>query len=144
MQTTNIPVPDLSDPLFAPFWEALRDGRLSVQSCGSCGLIRWPPRAACRSCHSFDVAWIDVSAVGTLFTWTVVTHPMMPAFRDSVPYVVGLVTLDARSDVRILGNVVDIPPDELWIGMPLTAEFPAAGKDGAFNVIHWKPSQSRL
>jgi uncharacterized OB-fold protein len=34
------------------FWEAGRDGRLLVQRCGGCGLVRHPPAPMCARCQS--------------------------------------------------------------------------------------------
>lgn len=134
----QIPVPDLSDPNFAPFWEGTRENKLKVQRCEGCGTHRWPPRLTCRSCRSANVEWVEVARRGTLYTYTTVGRPTAKGF-SSVPYMVGFVTLDAPANVRIIGNVVGVEPSQLAIGMALEGRFVPAGPNGEMTLIHWAP-----
>jgi uncharacterized OB-fold protein len=56
-----------------------------------------------------------------LFTYTVVARALHPAFAQAVPYAAAVIELE--EGVRLLGNVVDCPPGELRIGMPLRVDF---------------------
>lgn len=137
----RVPVPDLSDPNFAPFWEGTRERKLKIQKCGDCGTYRWPPRITCRTCRSRNVEWEAVEPRGTLYTFTVVGRPTAKGFSD-VPYTVGFVALDGAPPVRIIGNVVDVDPSEVRIGMALEGRFVAAGPNGEMTLIHWSPAVS--
>ena len=134
----QIPVPDLSDPNFAPFWEGTRENKLKVQRCEDCGTHRWPPRLTCRSCRSANVEWVEVAPRGTLYTYTTVGRPTAKGF-SSVPYTVGFVALDTPANVRIIGNVVGVEPSQLAIGMALEGRFVPAGPNGEKTLIHWAP-----
>jgi len=138
----QIPLPDLSDPTFAPFWEGTREHTLKIQKCCACGTHRWPPRITCRSCRSTEVEWVAIPPRGTLYTYTVVGRPTAKGFSE-VPYVVGFVTLDDVPGVRIIGNVVDIEPSGVAIGMALEGGFVAAGPGGEMTLIHWSPAKQR-
>jgi uncharacterized protein len=135
----QIPVPDLGDPNFAPFWESTRNRKLTIQKCGDCGKHRWPPRHFCRACGSMKVEWVEVEPHGTLYTYTTVGRSTAKGFANT-PYVVGFVSLDALPQVRIIGNVVDIEPAKVAIGMALRGKFVDAGPNGEMTLIHWSPA----
>ena len=135
----QVPVPDLSDPHFAPFWEGTRQHKLRIQKCSDCQTHRWPPRITCRTCRSANSEWVDVEPRGLLYTYTIVGRPTAKGF-SAVPYTVGFVALDALPQVRIIGNVVDIEPSAVTIGMALKGRFVTAGVNGEMTLIHWSPA----
>lgn len=134
----QIPVPDLSDPNFAPFWEGKRQGKLKIQKCCDCGTHRWPPRVTCRNCRSTATEWVGVEPKGTLYTYTIVGRATAKGF-SAVPYAVGFIELDDVPNVRVIGNVVDIAPSSVKIGMELKGRFVPAGPAGEMTLIHWFP-----
>ena len=58
---------------------------------------------------------------GTIFTWVVVNRALHPAFHDPSPAAVPMapVVVAMEEGVRLLGNMVDCPPEELKMDMPL-------------------------
>jgi uncharacterized OB-fold protein len=111
-----------------PYWTALRAGRLVVQRCSSCRAWQWGPEWLCRECRSFDIGWEDVPSEdgryrGTVFTWERVWHPTDRPLADAVPYLVVVVSLPDAGDVRMLGNLLGDPRDDVTIGTPVTARF---------------------
>jgi uncharacterized OB-fold protein len=56
-----------------------------------------------------------------VFTWTVVVRPLHPAFRDDAPYAPAVIEME--EGVRILSTVIDCPPTELEVGMPVEVVF---------------------
>lgn len=135
----KIPVPDLEDPNFAPFWQGARDGKLLIQKCGDCGRHRWPPRMACRACKSANTEWEAVEPKGSLYTYTIVGRATAKGFPNA-PYTVGFVELDALPHVRIVGALVDIDPKEVAIGIKLEGRFVKAGSEDEMTLIHWAPT----
>jgi uncharacterized OB-fold protein len=115
------PVPD---PDTQPYWDALREHRLTIQQCTACGLQRFPPVGTCHRCHSWDFAWIEVDR-GILNSWTVVTHGVIESLREQAPYVVGLIDVGRDNDepVFLPANVVGVEPVDLKGDMPLTVGF---------------------
>lgn len=134
----DLPVPDLADPLFAPFWKGTANGQLWIQHCADCGKAYWPPRYCCAACSGFHMAWKQCPTRGRLYSWTTVGKATAKGFPD-VPYVVGLVTLDEQPAVRIAGNVVGVAPDALKTDMPLEAHFVPAGPQGELHIVAWRP-----
>jgi len=94
------PTPDLDS---LPFWKGLEAGELRIQRC-TCGALRWPARAICNRCGSFDAEWIDCKPQALLQSWIRTHQVFAPAFRDRVPYVVVQVSLVVQPDIRLIGN----------------------------------------
>ena len=123
---TGMPIPKPT-PDDAPFWAACQQRRLVIRHCDGCGHYFHPPMPCCPRCGSVSVSWKPVSGRGTVFTWTVGHHPVHPALKGHPPYNVSVVLLDDADDVRLVSNVVDVAPDELRIGLPVTVCFEDAG-----------------
>jgi uncharacterized OB-fold protein len=134
--TTEIPVPDLTAPLFAPFWKAASEQRLEIQSCASCGQHRWPPRYRCKECGSFDVQWVEREARGKLYSWTVVGQKTARGHSE-VPYAVGVVELEGVPTIRLIGKLDGVRLDRLAVGLPLAARYVPAGDQGQMTLIYW-------
>jgi uncharacterized protein len=107
------PLPTI-EPLNAPFWEATKAGRLSMQQCQACQHIRYPINVVCPVCLSDEVEWVDLSGNGEVLS-TIVFHQVYnQAFADDVPYNVSLIQLDEGP--RLLSNVVEIAPNAVKVG----------------------------
>ena len=127
-------LPDPHDPLMAPHWQALREGHLKVQQCDRCSYLRWQPASICPECLAGECHWTEIEAAGKLWSFTVYHRALHPAFKQRVPYVVGLVELD--SGVQMIGAVA-APDAEIHIGMRLRANYWPASDD--FTLIEWVP-----
>jgi uncharacterized OB-fold protein len=133
MPEHEIIAPDLDDPLFAPFWQGTRQGRLMVQACDDCATPRWPPRCLCPACSSFATRWVEYAPLGTLFSWTVIGKATAKGFTE-VPYAVGIVTLQEAPAIRLVGTLVGIAPDDFRVGLPLRGRFVDAGP---MTLLRW-------
>jgi hypothetical protein len=49
-----------------PFYDHLREGRLTTTRCRDCGHEPFPPRIICPECLSEDLEWIDLPTTGTV------------------------------------------------------------------------------
>jgi uncharacterized OB-fold protein len=112
--------PEITE-LHAPFWDALRRHELVVQQCAACGRLRFIPSELCPECHSPDAGWALVSGRGTVYTFSVVHRAPTPAYQADAPYVVAYVELDEGP--RMPARLVDIAPDAVTVGMPVTVVF---------------------
>ncbi|MGH9019157.1 MAG: Zn-ribbon domain-containing OB-fold protein, partial [Acidimicrobiales bacterium] len=120
------------DPESAPYWLALHDGRLLIQRCPSCGQAQLYPRDRCLSCRG-AVAWEEASGRGTVYSFTVIRQNYSRPFRDQIPYVVALVTLDEGP--RLMTNLVDCDPGAVTIGMAVAARFEAVSDDAGIALF---------
>ena len=96
--------------------------RLVIQRCTSCGTFRHLP-SDCGHCQAPDHEWVESAGPGTVFTFTIVGHPVHEATAPAVPYNVVIVELDDCGGVMVPSNVVDCPPDEVHAGMPVVVVF---------------------
>ena len=101
------PLPDLTDPLTASFWQATREGTLLVQQCAHCGYLRWPPGPVCEQCLTPGGTWTPVTPAGTLYSYAEYHRALAPAFKEDLPYAVGLIELDAGP--RMYGTMIGLP-----------------------------------
>ncbi len=101
----------------APFWAACQKRELRIQRCASCGLHRHPPGPFCPRCRSEATEWALVPGTGSVFSYTIVQHAAHPALKQSVPYNISVVLLDAADTVRLVSNVVDVTPEDMAIGL---------------------------
>lgn len=107
-----------ADDATRPFWDAALEGRLVAPRCTACGTFRLPPSPLCFACRHREVEWVELPGTGTVYTFTVVRHPLAPHLADVVPYVAAVVELDGATGAgsRMLVNVVDCDPDEIAVG----------------------------
>jgi uncharacterized OB-fold protein len=77
----------------------------------------------CGSCQSTAYEWVESAGRGTVYTYTIVTHPVHPATKAVVPYNVVVVKLDDCGGVLVPGNVVDCPPEDVHVGMAVEVVF---------------------
>ena len=102
-----------TDQEIRPYFEAAAEGRLVVKRCPECGMLRYPPGAACPWCSALGSEWVEVSGRGTIYSYEIVTQAIQPGFADWVPYPVVLVELDEQRGVptadealRVIANLV--------------------------------------
>lgn len=97
------------------YWEGLRQGKLLIQRCKSCGTLRHPPQPMCECCQSTEWDTIESAGKGTLYTYTVMHYPEIPPF--DYPNVI--VLIDLEEGVRIVSQMEGCKPEALEIGMPV-------------------------
>lgn len=115
------PVPDADS---APFWEACREHRLTVQRCAGCGRLRWPPAGVCPNCRQRGGEWTNVRGTGTVSSYVVAHRAVHPAFADLVPYTIAFVALDeAPDDLVMVSNLIDISWEDVRVGMTVQVTF---------------------
>ncbi|MER6946980.1 bifunctional MaoC family dehydratase N-terminal/OB-fold nucleic acid binding domain-containing protein [Nonomuraea sp. NPDC000554] len=117
------------------FWDGVRQGELRIQSCADCGELRHPPGPVCPACRSTNRSHVVAAGEGTLYSYVVHHHPPVPG-RET-PFAVAVVELP--EGVRIVGNVVDCPTDEITIGMPLRVTYRAM--DDELTLPMWAPRE---
>jgi len=114
------PLPHI-DEESRPWWEAVQRHELYVQKCRDCGDLRFHPRALCTSCMSSRTEWVRCKGSGKIYTFTVTNQNQAGGFRDSLPYVMAWVEVD--EGLKMLTNIIDCPPEQVKIGMPVEAVF---------------------
>jgi uncharacterized protein len=113
-----LPVPSIESK---PYWEALRQHRLTVPRCDACGHSWFPPSRLCPNCNAANFSWQESKGRGKVFSFVVFHRVYHPGFTGEVPYVVALVELEEGP--RLLTNLVGIPPENVVCDMPVSVVF---------------------
>ncbi|PKV90567.1 hypothetical protein ATK30_1315 [Amycolatopsis echigonensis] len=113
------------------FWDGLREGELRIQRWGD--VLRHPPGPMPPD-GSLDTVpdYVVASGRGTVYSFVVHHHPAVPGKR--LPFVVALVELE--EGVRVMAELLDAEPDEVHIGLPVTAAFVRV--DDELTLPAWK------
>ena len=113
-------------PLTEGFWAAAREGRLVVQQCEDCELLRHYPQYLCPSCHCDRWRWQPVSGRGTVFSFTITHQAFNPAWTARVPYAV--VTVELEEGVRLVSDLPDDDTEQVAIGKAVAVFFDEVGE----------------
>lgn len=118
----GLPLPEFHVD-YQEFWQGCRKRELVIQRCKDCGWYRHYPRPLCPRCHSWNMEWAKVSGKGNLWSWAIVTHPIDPVVSDRVPYNVVEIELVEQEGLRMISNLIDCEPRDMYIGMPVEVVF---------------------
>jgi uncharacterized OB-fold protein len=121
------------------FWDGVAAHELRVQRRPD-GTLQHPPVPALWLEKSETTDYVVSSGRGTVFSFVVHHAPKVPGRQ--VPFVVALVELD--EGVRMLGELRDVDPGQVRIGMPVEVtflDFPGDDETGGqpWTLYAWKP-----
>jgi len=118
----DFPLPDVDDPLTAPYFAGAARGELMITRCEACDTYVWYPDEQCPHCRG-ELTWAPVSGDATLFSWAVVRRGFLPAFAEQVPFVTALVAIDEDPAVRLATYLVEADPETLEADEPVRVTF---------------------
>lgn len=125
-------------------------GEFRLQRGKESGLVRYPPTTACPWTTDREYDWVPVEGKGAVHSYVEVHHPIQPAFRDKVPYMILMVDLDTQKGqpseheaLRVVGNLMTpdlefAPPDlikSVGIGTRVRMVFKEVAE--GFALPHW-------
>jgi len=99
------------------FWDGIKQHKLVFQKCKDCGLFVHRPRPMCPRCLSTEKEWVASEGKGKVYAWVnfVYANAAYPGIK--VPYAVAVIEM--VEGVRMISDIYDVPPDEVYIGMPV-------------------------
>ncbi|MEH6820293.1 bifunctional MaoC family dehydratase N-terminal/OB-fold nucleic acid binding domain-containing protein [Dietzia psychralcaliphila] len=119
------------------FWDGVRAHELRIQTLED-GSPQHPPVPALWKDKTEQTDYTVSSGRGTVFSFVTHHAPRVPG-RTRFPFVIALVELE--EGVRMLGELRDVDPGEVRIGMEVEVEFldmPGdPGEDAAFGTEPW-------
>jgi len=102
-------------------------------TCSACGTSTFPPRDFCPACLADGPHPVrPLARSGSLFSYTVVHQA--PGGRRT-PYVLGYVDLEDDA-VRVLAQV-DVPIDQVSIGMRVSLVLRVVGESGGIPIVNY-------
>jgi scaffold protein (connect acetoacetyl-CoA thiolase and HMG-CoA synthase) len=124
----------------ARYWrETPRRYNLGGSRCANCRTVYFPPRSVCPTCstHRQSLGKLEpfqLSGEGVVHTFSVV-HDPAEGFEMQVPYVLALVK--TTEGPLLTGQVVDVTPEQVAIGLKVRATFRKLREEGKAGVIHY-------
>jgi uncharacterized OB-fold protein len=94
------------DDLTRPFWDAANEHRLVAQRCGACGEYQHPPRKTCGSCGSAEVAFVQLSGRGVVYTHTTVHDTRVQGLKPYQPFSIAAVQLDESPSLVMVTDLI--------------------------------------
>lgn len=98
------------------YYDALLAGIFQIQQCGACNKHVFYPRVVCVHCGSPDLRWVTPSGKGVVYSTTVVRRKA-DAGGD-----INVALIDLEEGVRMMSRVENLAPDQVKIGMVVTAK----------------------
>ena len=127
------------DGLDKPFWEALAQEQLVAQRCANCQRWQWGPEWICHRCLGSELNFEPLDAKARIYSYERVWHPVHPALKDQGPYLVVLVEFPDADDIRMVGNLLGDPEQEVLIGTDVVPVFEHhRDADPSFTLLQWR------
>ena len=123
-----------------PYWSGLEENELRIQQCQSCKKWKWGPEWICHRCLSDQLEFLPVEPVGNIYSYERVWHPVHPALAEQGAYLIVLVELPHADHVRLVGNMIGDPVQEVVIGVPVKGVFEHHPGKEPYTLLHWEPS----
>jgi uncharacterized protein len=119
------------------FWDGVNAHELRIQKRAD-GSLQHPPVPAIWQDKDVPTDYVVASGKGTVFSFVVHHAPKVPG--RTLPFVIALVELE--EGVRMLGELRNVDPDTVEIGMPVRAtyiDFPEGSSGPAWTLYAWEP-----
>ena len=143
----GIPLPDIENlPDYERgFWEAARSHELRIQQCSDCKKFRHLPTPMCPHCHSLKYGWTKMSGLGKVYSQLIVRHPVHRAIREKeqTPYNICLIELEEQEELRMISNILNIAPEDIYIDMPVEVTFMPTADDPNLVLPLFVPAQKQ-
>jgi len=91
-----------------PYWRALEEGRFELPRCAGCAAWMWPAHWRCGRCGSWELHWVAVEPVGSVYSWTRSSYAFdrVRERAPDVPYVTLLTEVANTDGARVMGMLV--------------------------------------
>lgn len=99
-----------ANPEIEPYFAGLRDGKLLIKNCLTCGENHFYPRSGCPFCFADETVWIEARGDATIYTFSALHKP-------GEPPVLAYVTLEEGP--TMMTSIVDCSLERIAIGQPV-------------------------
>jgi uncharacterized OB-fold protein len=97
-----------------PFYENLKQGRLTTTKCKSCGKVSYPPRVICPECYSDDLEYTDLPKTGKVIVFSEEVKGVPLGFES--PLIHAVIDLGVDPARRVLTRIVNCAAGQLQRG----------------------------
>ena len=103
------PLPQPMTPEAKPYWDGLKDGKLMLPKCQTCGQTFFYPRVLCPHCQSRAITWVQASGKGKLHAFGIAHQSFNRAYKVPPPFVLAMIQLEEGP--RMVSNLINVEPD---------------------------------
>lgn len=107
-----------------PFWDACREQRLIAQRCDVSGEVFFPPAPVSPVTRTEQWSWVELSGLGTVWSWVIMHQRYFKGFAEDVPYNIAQVKLDEGP--MLITNLVGIANGDITADMRVRVVFEPA------------------
>jgi uncharacterized OB-fold protein len=128
-------------PNNTPYFTA---GTIQIQFCEDCNHAQHPPDDICYGCHGTKLVFTSCPGTGKVESKALVHHPIHPALKDKVPYVIAVISVDGAPGCNVQGNVINCPAESVTIGQTVRAVFEEAYDPHSKQKLlipQWEPAE---
>lgn len=116
-----IPVPDEVDQ---PFWDAVNQQKLIIQTCTACNRRQYPPEPTCRQCGKADnLEWKETSGRGWIHGHVVQYDTRVVVLKEDQPFNIAIIALEEDPDIKFFSHLPGTPADQVPSGAKVRVVF---------------------
>ena len=105
----------------AIYWQSAKNNKLMVQRVKNSNEYFLYSRQLTKNINDNDTEWIEVIGKGKIYSYTEVSAPAGPAFKEETPYIVASIELDEGA--RIISNIIKTDIKNVTIGKRVKVVF---------------------
>ena len=105
----------------AIYWQSAKNNKLMVQRVKNSNEYFLYSRQLTKNINDNDTEWIEVIGKGKIYSYTEVSAPAGPAFKEETPYIVASIELDEGA--RIISNIIKTDIKNITIGKRVKVVF---------------------
>jgi len=97
-----------------PFYENLKQGRLTTTKCKDCGVVAYPPRVICPECYSENLEYIDLPTKGKVIVFSEEVKGVPLGYQS--PLIHAVIDLGVDPARRLMSRIINCPAGTLKQG----------------------------
>jgi uncharacterized protein len=97
-----------------PFYENLKQGRLTTTKCKDCGVVSYPPRVICPECYSENLEYVDLPKTGKVIVFSEEVKGVPLGFQS--PLIHAVIDLGVDPGRRLLTRIANCAAGQLKRG----------------------------
>ncbi|HLC30299.1 MAG TPA: OB-fold domain-containing protein [Dehalococcoidia bacterium] len=131
-----VPVPDA---LSKPFWDAVQERRLVLQTCTACNRKQYPPEPRCAACGSAEhLEWREVRGRGRIYGYCVMYDSRLIPLHEDQPFNIAVIKLEEDPEIMFFSHLPGTPPDQVPVGATVEIYFEELKLEPGRLIHEWK------
>ena len=131
-----VPVPDA---LSKPFWDAVQERRLVLQTCTACNRKQYPPEPRCAACGSAEhLEWREVRGRGRIYGYCVMYDSRLIPLHEDQPFNIAVIKLEEDPEIMFFSHLPGTPPDQVPVGAAVEVVFEELKLEPGRLIHEWR------